>query len=148
MKYSILIISAIICILSCSKKDTCKEQLMTMKHFENDYGCADTRHSLIINLTNVGTIIRSKDAYDSQVSGDCHPQIDFTLFDLVIGKQSSGNNNDTIIYDLRKTCPNNKLTLTVNIIQGLLTVPDNVVYHALIPKLGDQESLNIQVIVK
>ena len=148
MKYSVLLISTIICIMSCSKKDTCKEQLMTVKHFESDYGCADTRHSLIINLTNSGTIISSKDAYDSQVSGDCHPQIDFTLYDLVIGKQSSGNNNDTITYDLRKTCPDSKLTLTVNIIQGLLTVPDNVVYHALIPKLGDGESLNIQVIVK
>jgi hypothetical protein len=122
--------------------------LFRSKHFESDYGCADTRHTLIINLTNNCTIIRSKETYDSQVSGICHPDIDFTLYDLVIGKQSSGNNNDTITYDLRRTCPDNKLTLIVDIIQGLVTIPDNVVYHALIPKLGDEESLNIQVNLK
>jgi hypothetical protein len=148
MKNSVLILTVLLSILSCTKKDDCKEQLMTLKHFESDYGCADTRHSLIINLTDECTIIRSKEAYDSQVTGDCHPEIDFTLFDLVIGKQSSGNNNDTITYDLRTTCPDNELTLTVDIIQGLLTVPDSVVYHALIPKMGDGESLNVQISIK
>jgi hypothetical protein len=148
MKYNILLSAFLICLLSCNKKDDCKEQSIAIKHFESDYGCADTRHALTVNLNNSATIIRSKAEYDSQVSGSCHPEIDFSLFDLVIGQQSSGNSNASITYDLRRTCPEKELTLTVDIIQGLLTVPDNVVYHALIPKLGDEESLNIKIIVR
>lgn len=148
MKYKILFIAFLICLLSCNKKDDCKEQQIALKHFESDYGCADTRHTLNINLNNNCIIIRSKEAYDSQVSGSCHPEIDFALFDLVIGRQTSGNNNASITYDLRKTCPENELSLTVDLIQGLETIPDNVVYHALIPKLGDEESLNIKISVR
>ncbi len=148
MKYKILFSAFLICLLSCNKKDDCKEQQIALKHFESDYGCADTRHTLNINLNNNSIIIRSKEAYDSQVSGSCHPEIDFGLFDLVIGRQSSGNINGSITYDLRKTCPKNELTLTIDVIQGLATTPDNVVYHALIPKLGDEESLNIKINVR
>jgi len=148
MKYKILFSAFLICLLSCNKKDDCKEQPIALKHFESDYGCADTRHTLSVNLNNNATIIRSKEAYDSQVSGSCHPEIDFALFDLVIGRQSSGNNNASITYDLRRTCPDKELTLTVDLIQGMATVPDNVVYHALIPKLGDEESLNIKITVR
>lgn len=91
-----------------------------------------------IDITNTYTIIRSKETYDAIVTGDCHPPIDFSIYDLVIGKQSSGNENDTIKYDLRRTCPDNELTLNVDIIKSLMTRPDNVVYHAVIPKLGDE----------
>ena len=148
MKYPLLFIATTIWIFSCTEKDDCKELVIPTIHFESDYGCPDTRHSLIINLTDECIIIRSKESYDSQVSGSCHPEIDFTLYDLVIGKQSSGNNNASISYDFRKACPEQELILTVDLIQGLLTVPDNVVYHALIPKLGDEETLNIEINVK
>lgn len=148
MKYSLLFVAILFCLLSCSKKDDCKEQTLTLKHLEDEYGCPDTRHSLIVNLTNNCILIRSKESYDSQVSGTCHPEINFTLYDLVIGKQATANSVDTIIYDLKRTCPKSELTLSVQIIQGLETVPDNVVYHALIPKPGDEESLNIEINVK
>ena len=115
---------------------------------ESDYGCENTKYSLVVDLQNNGKIIRSKEAYDTEVTGTCHPDIDFSKYDLVIGKQSSGNENDTIIYDYRYACPNNELTLTVDIIQSDATRPDNVVYHAIIPKLGDEETLNIIVNLK
>lgn len=67
------------------------------------------------------------------------------IITLLIGKQSSGNENDTIKYDLRRVCPDHKLMLTIDIIQSVATRPDNVVYHALIPKLGDEETLNVTI---
>jgi hypothetical protein len=102
----------------------------------------------VVDLENSGNLIRSKEAYDSEVTGPCHPDIDFTKFDMIIGKQSSDNVNDTILYDYRSACPDNELTLTVDIIQSDVTGPDNVVYHAIIPKLGDEETLYIIVNVK
>jgi hypothetical protein len=148
MKYSILLSLFLFCILISCKKNNCDEKTITTKHLESEYGCVNTKHSLVIDLVNDCKIIRSKEAYDSEVSGTCHPDIDFSLFDLVIGKQASGNWNDTILYDYRTACPDNELTLTVDIIQSAMTTPDNVVYHALIPKLGNEKTLNIIINVR
>jgi hypothetical protein len=148
MKNAILILVAAASILVSCKKNDCKESQLTTKHFETDYGCLSTKHALLIDLNNNAIIIRSKSDYDTKVSGVCHPDIDFSIYDLVIGKQSSGNFNDTILYDLKRTCPEKELTLTVDIVQSALTIPDNVVYHAIIPKLGDEETLNIKISIR
>jgi len=134
--------------MSCSKKDDCTDEILSIKNFETEYGCENTRFSLVVNLNNECTVIRSKEAYDSQVSGPCHPEIDFSLYDLVIGKQSTGNYNDTVIFDLRKTCPEKQLRLIIDVLQTDLTLPSTVVYHALIPKLADNENLNIVINIK
>jgi len=148
MKYSLLFAILILSIISSCKKDDCNEIILNVKHLESDYGCENTKYSLVVDLQNNGKIIRSKEAYNDEVAGPCHPDIDFSIYDLVIGKQSSGNENDTILYDYRSVCPNNESTLTVDIIQSDVTRPDNVVYHAIIPKLGDEETLQIIVNVK
>ena len=148
MKNTFIISAFLVCILSYCKKDTCNEEVMTTKHFESDYGCTNTKFTLQIDLNNDATIIRSKESYDSKVSGPCHPEIDFSLYDLVIGKQSTSNSNDTILYDYRRTCPDKKMTLSVDLIQSETAQPSTVVYHAIIPKLGDQESLNIKLTVR
>ena len=121
---------------------------MSTKQFESEYGCENTKHTLLIDTVNACVVIRSKESYDELVSGICHPEINFSLYDLIIGKQSTGNWNDTILYDYRKTCPENNLTLTIEIVQSDLTLADNVVYHALIPKLGDEETLYLNINVR
>ena len=148
MKYITLISLFLVCVLSCKKKDNCKEELISAKQFDTDYGCTDTKHTLVVDLINNVTVIRSKESYDSKVTGPCHPVIDFNAYDLVIGKQSSANLNDTIIYDYRRACPGNELTLTVDIVQSAVTMPDNVTYHLLIPKVGDEENLNIKINIR
>ena len=142
MKNIILILALLFVSIACNQIKDCEEIQLTTHHFD----CEMTWNS--IDIQNDYTIIRSKEIYDSKVTGDCHPTIDFSLYDLVIGRQSSGNENDTIKYDLRRTCPDNELILTVDIIQSDATGPDNVVYHALIPKLGDEETLKIKINVK
>jgi len=144
MKNITLILTLMFVGLACNQIKECEDVKLTTHHFD----CENTKYSLKINTQNDYTIIRTKEAYDSKVTGDCHPIIDFSFFDLVIGKQSSGNENDTIKYDLRRTCPYNELTLNVDIIQSDATRPDNVVYHALIPKLGNEETLKIKINVK
>ncbi len=148
MKNRIIILAVLLIIVSCNKKDNCKEVLMSTMQFDNEYGCTDTKYNLKVDLVNSAIIIRDKAAYDSEISGDCHPTIDFSAYDLVIGKQSTDNMNDTILYDLRTTCPDDKLTLTVNIVQKDITGADTVVYHALIPKLTDNGTLNVIVFIK
>ena len=142
MKHAIITISFFFLVM-LSGCDRCKEKTMSTKQFESEYDCGDTKHTLIIDLTDEGMIIRSKEEFDSKVSGICHPDIDFNLYDLVIGKQSTGNMVDTVLYDFGTDCPDDKLTLTVDIVQSAITTSDNVVYHALLPKLGDGEDLTL-----
>lgn len=141
MKNVIIILTLLFVIISCSQNDDCEEIQLIIHHFD----CENTKYTLNIDIVDDYTIIRSQQTYDNKVSGECHPVINFSKYDLVIGKQSSGNENDTIKYDLRRVCPDYELTLTVEIIQSDATRPDNVVYHALIPKLGDEETLNITI---
>jgi hypothetical protein len=144
MKNKLLIVTLLLMNISCRQNHDCEDKQLTIHHFD----CANTKYSLKIDIQNDYTIIRSKETYDSKVTGDCHPTIDFSIYDLVIGRQSLGKENDTIIYDLRKTCPDNELDLNIDIIQSDATRPDNVVYHALIPKLGEEETIKIFVDVK
>ena len=147
MKHAIITISFFFLVM-LSGCDKCKEKTMSAKHFESEYGCTDTKHTLIIDLTDAGMIIRSKEEFDSKVSGICHPDIDFALYDLVIGKQSTANEVDTILYEYGTLCPDDELTLSVDIVQSLITTPDEVVYHALLPKLGDGEDLTVNLNVR
>lgn len=134
--------------MSSCKKNDCKEELRSVKHFESEFGCVNTKYDLSIDLYNSFAVIRNKDDYDTKVSGTCHPEIDFTAYDLVIGKQTTTYKNDTILYDFRIACPEDQLSLSVNIIQSDVNVADAVVFHALIPKLGDEEPLYIVVNIK
>jgi hypothetical protein len=146
MKFSIIAIISLLAILSSCH--VCRESVIATKHFETEFGCPDTKHTIEIDLTDQCTLIQTKADYDNQVSGTCHPEIDFDSYYLVIGKQSTPNEVDTIYYDYGISCPENELTLKVDIVQGAAAVPDNVVYHALIPKQKDGGTIVININVK
>jgi len=126
---------------SCNEKENCQDILLTVEHLE----CENSKYSINIDLNNSYTYIRSKEEYDTIVTGNCHPEVDFSNYDLIVGKQASANENNTIYYDLRRTCPDALLTLNIEIVQSELTRPDNVTYHALIPKLGDEETIFVNI---
>jgi hypothetical protein len=145
MKTTVIISLMLVCLLSCSKKDDCKEEKISFRNFDRDYGCKNTKNTLQLNLNDDITILRSKESYDNVVSGSCHPDIDFSLYDLVIGKLMVSNVNDTIRYDLQRTCPGSKLELLIDLVQLDVAQPSTIVYHAIIPKMGDEETLNIHL---
>lgn len=146
MRYRLIAIIGFMCLLTSCK--ICRESVIPVKHLDTDFGCPDTRHSLSIDLTDICTIIQNKADYDNKVSGTCHPEINFDLYYLVIGKQSTTKEVDTIYYDFGISCPENDLTLNIEIVQGDAAVPDNVVYHALIPKQENPEPIVVNVKVK
>jgi hypothetical protein len=148
MKKVIILSVIILSILSCKKEDDCEEVLLDVKNLETDYGCRNTKHTLVIDLINEVKIIRSMEDYDGEVSGPCHPDINFSENDLIIGKHILNNVNDTITYDYRRACPGENLTLTVELTQFATSLPDTVVYHAIIPKLDDGESVDINLTIR
>lgn len=144
MKATILFIVSVFIISAYSKNVTCEEEPVPI-HFLD---CNNPKYDFNIDILNDHTIIRSTERYDAEITGNCHPTIDFSKYDLIIGKQSSPNENDTIKYDLKKGCPENELTLTIDVIQSLVTRPDNVVFQALVPKLQNSEKIKVIINVQ
>ena len=128
-------------------QDPC-DTLLDIKNLESEYGCENTLYQLNITLSDTFTIIRSQESYEQQVTywqGNCDPDIDFSVFDLVIGHQSGGNLVYKIEYELIRVCQTKKLRLTVRILWGDATQPSFPTYHALIPKLRDEEDIEVIV---
>lgn len=141
MKNLLLICSLLFICLACDQKDDCQDVKLSVVQLE----CQAAGSSPDVAISNNYVIIRSREIYDVQVTGNCHPVVDFTRYDLLIGRQSSGNEVDTILYDLRRICPGNELILNVDIVQSFAARPDNVVYHVLIPKLGEEETFQVKI---
>lgn len=149
MKQSLLTTAIILLLItsmvsSCKKE--CKEEFYDIESLENLYGCTNTRYDIEIDVSDNAVIISSQSSFDSMVEGPCQPTIDFGKYDLIIGKKSTLNQVDTIYYEYKRDCPDQDLVLSIEIIQVADTPVDNVVFHALIPKLGDEETLFLNVV--
>jgi hypothetical protein len=149
MKIPIHLIFIIVSLLSlsCEKDEECQVKVLEVKQLDSYYAdCIDPRYSLKIDLSDNHTIIRSQQEFESKVSGSCNPVIDFSSYDLVIGKKRLTSGNDFINYRLVKDC-SNKAKLTVTFHQNVTLEAPDLTYHALIPKLGDEETVNVEVVV-
>jgi hypothetical protein len=143
MKHYLIPCLIITLILSYCKKDDCKEEPIAFKTFETDYGCPDAKNSIEVNLIDNVLFIRADESYDSSVRGACHPDIDFTQYDLIVGKQGSVYMNDTILVEYERGCPKENVNLKITLVQTQTIGPDTVVYNAVIPKLQGNEKLNV-----
>ncbi|MBX0290526.1 hypothetical protein K3G63_08760 [Hymenobacter sp. HSC-4F20] len=136
------------CITPVDEPAECVGPELLVKSLESEYSCQNTTRQLNINLSETYTVIRSQEEFDKQVTGSCRPQIDFTTYDLVIGKKGLPNGVSGIAYTLRRECNSNKEVLNVAISLGMTTEAPNITYHALIPKLAAGQEIGVQVEVK
>ena len=140
--------TTIILLFCCSPNDQepC-DTMLDVKSLESEYGCENTIYSIDITLKDTFTIIRSQESFEQQVidRANCNPEIDFSVFDLVIGKQFGETLVYKIEYELVRECQTKELKLTVKIFWGDATQPSNPTYHALIPKLIDEEEIEVIV---
>lgn len=130
---------------SSNNPETCDDTVIEIKSLESEYGCENTKYQMDIALVNNYEIIRSQMSFDSLVSGSCKPQIDFITYDLVIGKKRLTSGNTSITYELVRDCKTKMLRLTVTFNQNITTVAPNLTYHALIPKLKDDETVEVLI---
>ncbi|MGD9977603.1 MAG: hypothetical protein AB7S54_06675 [Bacteroidales bacterium] len=142
-----LIISGLL-VLSCDKEQDCKNLTLKTESLENLYGCSDTRYGLECRLDNDYEIIRSQQAFMDFTTGTCRPEIDFQSYDLIIGKKGLTSGNSSIDYELIDDCKKGIKILTVTFNQNMTTVAPNLTYHALIPKLGDEETIQVEINIK
>lgn len=127
------------------RSNDCENTTLIVTSLEETYDCVNTKYGLHIDLDDNFTLIRSQSEFTDLVSGNCQPTIDFTIYDLVIGKKHLINGNDTIGYDLLLNCETSTLELTVVFNQNLSDVAPNITYHALIPKLSATQTLTVDI---
>jgi hypothetical protein len=124
----------------------CNFKELVTKQLESEYGCNDTRYDLDIDLSENYMIIRSQLEFESQSYGSCRVEIDFTKYDLVIGKKQLTNGNTSVVYNLKQDC-SNRLKLQVTFNQDLTDIAPNITYHTLVPKLGDNQTVDVDLVI-
>lgn len=129
-----------ICLSSCTNKANDVEEGCIMPDLSpirlETLNTCESLSAVDVNL-NAGehTIIQSQARFEQLVtSAKCFEGIDFSKYDLVIGKEQLSSNLAETSYQLSQSCDANQLTITLK--QGLLTIAPTVVYHLLIPKMN------------
>jgi hypothetical protein len=148
MKIKLFISLLLLAIIACSDDNNCANINLNATSLETEYECLDTRYQIDINLSNDYTIIRNQTDFDNLVSGSCEPTIDFSKYDLVIGKKGLLNGNSSIDYQLVENCKTNNLLLQVTFFQNETTEAPNLTYHSLIPNLVDEQTVDVKIIVQ
>ncbi|MFK5889889.1 MAG: hypothetical protein QM486_04075 [Flavobacteriaceae bacterium] len=150
MKLRILIISILFLgFYSCNNDNNCTDNVVNITSLENEYGCTNTKYQMDIDLSDNYMIISNQLDFAEFVSGSCQPTIDFSIYDLVIGKKGLGNGNESIEYELIENCETENQSLTVTFNQNETTEEaPNLTYHALIPKLRNEQELNVEIVIK
>lgn len=129
--------------VSCSEED-CDGQTYEALCLD-DMGCANTLYQLQLMSTNDFELIQNQEEYLSMIEGNCQPEIDWKIYDLVVGTESLTNGIAGISKTYRMDCTTNQLNLTVNIQLNLTTLAPTITWSSLIPKLKDNESLFVSV---
>lgn len=145
MKFKIFFLPVLfLAITSCSNNDdNCKDKIINTTSLESEYQCTNTKNDLDVELTEDFIVIRDQTDFNSRVAGNCNPDIDFSIFDLVIGKKKLTTGNDSIEYELTENCEAGKYVLNVTFNQNESTVAPNLTYHRLIPKMAQGKELTV-----
>jgi hypothetical protein len=148
MKYQILLISILLFrIISCNNDDDCTDTFLNTTSLEIEYGFKKTKYQMDIELSENFIIIRNQFDFSDFVSETCQPAIDFSIYDLIIGKKELANGNSFIDYGLVENCETRNQNIIVTANQNETTEAANLTYHALVPKLGDEQELSVEIII-
>ncbi|WP_426490933.1 hypothetical protein [Hymenobacter sp. 102] len=136
------------CITCEGDTEPCADATLPVTSLEKEYGCGDTRRQLSVDLNQTYTIIRNQPDFDRLVTGNCHPQIDFTKYDLVIGNKGTASGSSSISYAYKQECETGRRHLQVTFTAGMTNDAPILTYHALVPKLAAQETVHVDVDMK
>lgn len=133
---------------SSNSNNDCTPQQLPIRSLETEYGCVNTRYTLSNSVqVNDFIIIRNQTDFNNLTdSPSCRPDIDFDVYDLVLGKKQLTSGNQSIQYQYMDDCTSK--TLTVTFIQDETTIAPMLTYHALIPKLEPTEQVIVETIVE
>ncbi|RFP65873.1 hypothetical protein D0N36_06620 [Hymenobacter lapidiphilus] len=124
----------------------CQSGPISVSSLEAEYGCTYSRW-IDLSTGPAPVIIRSQAQFDQQAKGQCHPQVDFARYDLIIGQQPQlgGAASATATYDYQRNCSDLGRTLQVVLKNGVTFDLATYTYHVLVPKLAPTETVKVEV---
>ncbi|MCF6130117.1 hypothetical protein L1S35_10555 [Flavobacterium sp. AS60] len=131
-----------------SNSSDCEPSALPFTNLEAEYGCVNTKY-LLYNIVQGDNFIIIRNQIDFENMTDdvaCRPQIDFTTYDLIIGKKQLTSGNQSIQYEYMDNCT--EKVLTVTFVQDETMVAPTIIYHALIPKLAPGEQVAVETIIE
>ncbi|MEL6557007.1 MAG: hypothetical protein AAFQ94_02415 [Bacteroidota bacterium] len=144
MKYLLIICLLLVAsIFSCDEGEiACSDLLIEVGQIETENECM----ILNVDLQDNYVVIRNQTDFAAVVNATCQTAIDFSEFDLLIGRIGLSNGLTSIEYEHTRPCDTNIPQLDIIFNLNETTVAPDVVYNALIPKLRDNESLTVNLI--
>lgn len=147
----LLLFGSLFLIFSCTNKELnlqkTKDEVI-FKSVEKAYGCSDTRYSMNIDLKDNYVIIENKQTYKETVFGDCTPDIDFSLYNLLIGKKQLLSGNNYVEFESWESVGELKLVIKVIFHQNIATVAPNITYAVLLPKSYTLKNTKVETTVQ
>lgn len=144
----ILLFAFIFVLSSCNNSSNdCISGDISFTSLEEEYGCFNTANFIDINLTEDYTIIRDQATYDASIIGNCAVVIDFSTYDLVIGKKTLTTGLQSIAYEVENNCNTGSIDIVVNIGTDDTTIAPNITYHVLIPKQSQSQNINVSIVI-
>jgi len=141
-------LTALFVAFSCSNNNYCSNSTIAITSLETEYACNNTKYEMDIDLSEDTMIISNQQDFSEFVTGTCQPTIDFTRYDLIIGKKTLSSGNESIEYTLIENCETGNLNLKVTFIQNIASVAPTLTYHALTPKMGNQQLLTTEISIE
>ena len=135
----------LITITSCGTED-CNSTTEAVSCLD-DFGCQNAAFQLSVESQQEFELIRSQEDFDNMVFGNCDVQVDWEEFDLVIGTIGLQSGLASIQKSLRKDCDTNQILLDITIITNSTALAPSITWQAVIPKLADDESLFVEILI-
>lgn len=150
MKKALLFLVCIPFLLSsqctADDNDPCFDEEIATNSLETIYSCENTKYQMEIDLSNDFIVITDQQTFNDLVTGSCMPEIDFSTYHLLIGKQGLTSGNTSIHYSLSKDiCKSDLWELTVNFNQNATAEAPNLTYHRLIPNTLNAENIMVTI---
>ncbi len=137
-------------ITACSKEECCvstdiTSSTMSIVQLGN---CEDAIFNMQFSFNEQYLIITNQSDYDDKVLGSCHPDLDFTQNNLVIGKVYSQKKILALNYKFYRSCEPNYYKLSIIPEHEGTGISDELIdyyYHFVIPKSEKIDFLKIVI---
>lgn len=129
---------------SCGSEEDCNGNTQDVLCLD-DFGCPNAAFLVSVESQQEFQLIRNQEDFEVMVFTNCDIQVDWDVYDLVIGSVGLTSGLTDIQKSMTKNCAANQNLLDININTTLTTFAGVITWQAVIPKLDDDESLFVDI---
>ena len=134
-------------LVSCGSDDDCNGNTQEVLCLD-DFGCPNAAFLVSIESQQEFQLIRNQEDFELMVFAECDIEVDWDVYDLVIGSVGLTSGLADIQKSISENCATNQNLLEININTNLTTVAGVITWQAVIPKLADDESLFVEISIE